>query len=80
MSTLIPINIKTVRGQDFTFKVNPGDKVSFLKYLIEAESNPEITFETQTLLQNGKIIEDDKLIGSLSTEKPLILFYRRYVD
>lgn len=81
MTACVDIVVKTARGGlEFKLKANPTDKVSFLKYLLEAESSPEIPYETQLFWQNGKIIENDAPISTINPSQPVILVYCTPVD
>lgn len=76
----VTITIKMVRGPEFIFRVNLVEKVSFLKYLIEAESKPEIPFESQILLQRGRILDDELPVAELSKVHPLMLMISSNVE
>jgi hypothetical protein len=76
-SNLINISVKTLRGQTFELKVNAAEKVDFLKYLIEADSDDTIMAESIIFLQSGKIVNDETIVSKLQLHIPLIIFPRQ---
>lgn len=79
LSDLQVINVKTASGEEFTFNVDRGRDVGYVKRQIAKKKGALVDIDEQEVLCNGERLEDQRLINDLckNSDAVIHLFVRK---
>ncbi|TQE13442.1 hypothetical protein C1H46_001009 [Malus baccata] len=73
LSDLQEINVRTTCGKEFTFHVERGKDVGYVKQKIANKSKEFVDLERQEVVCDGKLLEDQRLIDDLCKHNDAVL-------
>lgn len=73
LSDLQEINVQTTCGKEFTFQVERGKDVGYVKQKIAKNSKEFVDLEEQEVVLDGKPLEDQKLIDDICKQNDGVL-------
>ncbi|KAB2597820.1 phosphatidylinositol 4-kinase gamma 4-like [Pyrus ussuriensis x Pyrus communis] len=73
LSDLQEINVQTTCGKEFTFHVERGKDVGYVKQKIAKKNKEFVDLEKQEVVCDGKLLEDQRLIDDLCKHNDAVL-------
>lgn len=73
LSDLQVINVRTVSGKEFTFHVERGKDVGYVKHKIAKKGKEFVDLEEQEVVYNGERVEDQRLIHDLCKHNDAVI-------
>ncbi|KAL6290493.1 hypothetical protein ACE6H2_008003 [Prunus campanulata] len=73
LSDLQEINVRTTCGKEFTFHVERGKDVGYVKQKIAKKSKEFVDLEEQEVVCDGKLLEDQRLIDDICKHNDAVL-------
>ncbi|CAN6710793.1 unnamed protein product [Malus baccata var. baccata] len=73
LSDLQEINVRTTCGKEFTFHMERGKDVGYVKQKIAKKSKEFVDLERQEVVCDGKLLEDQRLIDDLCKHNDAVL-------
>ncbi|PQM35049.1 phosphatidylinositol 4-kinase gamma 4 [Prunus yedoensis var. nudiflora] len=73
LSDLQEINVRTTCGKEFTFHVERGKDVGYVKQKIAKKSKEFVDLEEQEVVCDGKLLDDQRLIDDICKHNDAVL-------